>query len=424
MKYYNRLIDEVLAFRLSAKGAILITGPKWCGKTTSAKRLAKSDINMQDRRNKEQYLALAKLDPDAILFGETPRLIDEWQLAPSLWDAVRQIVDERGLFGQFVLTGSSVPASRELNSHSGVGRIAEVQMRTMSLYESGDSSGVFSLKDIFDGVITKNSVMVQNSIHTVAYLICRGGWPQAIDSSVDINLQQAIDYFEMIYSHDIIEIDGIKRDPVRGKALLRTYARHISQPSSNSTILSDINKGDGNSIMNMDTFVSYANAFKRMFVIDEIEAWDPDFRSATAIRTSSIRHFSDPSIATAALGMSPNDLINDLKTMEFLFESMCIRDLRVYADVLNGSVFHYRDNSGLEVDAIIHLKDGRWGAIEMKLGYDEVPKAIANLKRLQEKAIRAAYSKPSFLMVITGNSVGYYDKDNNVWVVPITALKS
>lgn len=422
MQYRSRILDEVLKFRLSAKGAILITGPKWCGKTTTAKQHAKSFINMQDTTNKNQYLALARISPLELLKGETPRLIDEWQIAPPLWDAVRQEVDNRGKFNQFILAGSSVPANMDEDSHSGIGRIAALQMRPMTLFESLESNGEISLTQLFDDANYQKTAESPLSFNDITYVICRGGWPLGALNKGQIALQQAFDYYEAIAKYDIRLVDNKKRATFRAEALLRSYARHISTQASMATILADINKNDDKSVMSIDTFIDYLEALKKLFVIEELEAWNPNFRSKASARLSPTRHFVDPSIATAALSMSPSDLVNDIRTCGLLFESLCIRDLRVYAESMFGRVFHYRDNVGLEIDAIIHLHDGRWGAIEIKLGSDEIPEAISNLKRLVAKINTDRMKEPSFLMVLTATKYAYKD-ESGVWIVPIGCLK-
>lgn len=422
MVYKKRIMDKVLQFRLLSKGAVLITGPKWCGKTTTAKILAKSVVNMQDPINKSQYLALIKINPFELLKGDTPRLIDEWQIAPNLWDAVRQEVDNRGKFNQFILTGSSVPVKMDPDSHSGTGRIVAVQMRTMSLYESEDSNGEISLGEILENPNYKKTSESSLSFDDITYLICRGGWPQAVLHNGEIALQQAFDYYEAITTQDIRMVDDVKRSPVKAKGLLKAYSRHISTSATNKTLLADNNQGDEKASMSIETLNDYLEAYKKLYVIEELEAWNPNFRSKASIRVSSTRHFVDPSIATAALHISPKDLVNDIRTCGLLFESLCIRDLRVYSDFLKGKVFHYRDNTGLEVDAIIHFNDGRWGAIEVKLGGDDIPEAIDNLLKLRDKIDIDKMKEPSFLIVLTGTKYAYKD-EKGVWIIPIGCLR-
>ncbi|HOF53885.1 MAG TPA: DUF4143 domain-containing protein [Bacilli bacterium] len=421
MIYKQRIMDQVLEYRLSSKGAVLITGPKWCGKTTTAKRHAGSFLNMQDPISKQQYLALAKINPLELLKGGTPRLIDEWQISPNIWDAVRQEVDRRGEFGQFILTGSSVPAKMDASSHSGIGRIVAVKMRPMSLFESSESNGEISLSDLFNNPKYGKTSESNLSIEDLAFLVCRGGWPLAALSKGNIALQQAIDYHEAIISQDIRMVDDVKRSPIKAASLLKSYARHISTRTATTSLLSDVNQGEQATIFSIETLNDYLEAFKKLFVIEELESWNPNFRSKATARVSPTRHFVDPSIATSALNMSPQDLINDIKTFGLLFESLCIRDLRVYSDVLKGKVYHYRDNTNLEIDAIIHLDNGKWGAIEVKLGDYEIPKAVNNLQKLKDKINTEKMNEPSFLMVLTGTKYAYKD-ESGVWIVPIGCL--
>lgn len=421
MIYKQRIMDQVLEYRLSSKGAVLITGPKWCGKTTTAKRHAGSFLNMQDPISKQQYLALAKINPLELLKGGTPRLIDEWQISPNIWDAVRQEVDRRGEFGQFILTGSSVPAKMDASSHSGIGRIVAVKMRPMSLFESSESNGEISLSDLFNNPKYGKTSESNLSIEDLAFLVCRGGWPLAALSKGNIALQQAIDYHEAIISQDIRMVDDVKRSPIKAASLLKSYARHISTRTATTSLLSDVNQGEQATILSIETLNDYLEAFKKLFVIEELESWNPNFRSKATARVSPTRHFVDPSIATSALNMSPQDLINDIKTFGLLFESLCIRDLRVYSDVLKGKVYHYRDNTNLEIDAIIHLDNGKWGAIEVKLGDYEIPKAVNNLQKLKDKINTEKMNEPSFLMVLTGTKYAYKD-ESGVWIVPIGCL--
>ena len=421
MKYKKRILDEILEFRLKTKGAILITGPKWCGKTTTAMQKATSFINMQDPFNKRRNIEMAELNPLEILEGNVPRLIDEWQVAPHLWDSIRQEVDKRQMFGQFILTGSSVPIKMDSLSHSGAGRIVSIQMRPMSLYESLDSNGTISLKTLFENELYNNTTKSPLSFADITFLICRGGWPMAVDLESDVALQQAIDFYDVISTIDIKIVDGVNRSKQRASELLKSYARHISTSVPNSTILADVNAK--NSVMTRDTVSDYLEAFRKMYIIEELDAWNPNFRSKTAIRTSPTRHFVDPSIATSALGMSPKDLVKDIKTCGLLFESLCVRDLRIYTDALKGKVFKYHDSTGLEIDAIIHLNDGKWAAIEVKLGHSEIPNAIKNLERLKNKIDANKTNEPSFLMVLTATEYAY-KHESGVWIVPLGCLKN
>lgn len=346
MKYRERIADKILKEKLEAKGAVLIEGAKWCGKTTTARQLAKSVLYMQDPAQKPQNLKLAEIQPSLLLEGETPRLIDEWQLAPSLWDAVRFEVDRRDQFNQFILTGSSAPIADMSTSHSGTGRISRMLMRPMTLYESGDSSGAVSLGQLFQNQ-DEIGVSSDLDLSQIAFLICRGGWPKAIGQREKIALIQAYDYYDAVIEADISMADGIRRDPQRVRLLMRSYARFLSTAAKVTNIKADMITNDLDSLSE-DTIFSYLNSLKRIFVIEDLPAWSPRLRSRTAIRTSDTRHFVDPSIAVAALGVGPNDLIQDLNTMGLFFESMCIRDLRVFAEALDGNIYSYRDKTGLE----------------------------------------------------------------------------
>ena len=419
MTYYKRIADQVLQDRLNANGAVLIQGAKWCGKTTTALQTAKSSLFMQDPRTREQNLRLADIDPMFLLEGEIPRLIDEWQLAPKLWDAVRFAVDRRNDFGQFILTGSAVPFEDMSTYHSGTGRIARMTMRPMSLFESEDSNAQVSLRSLFQ----KDQIRARAelSLYDIAFLICRGGWPSAINRSEKVALRQAIDYLEGVIESDISRADGVSRNPMRVRMLLRSYARMIGSQASNTAIREDMVSNDKDTL-DKDTISSYVSALKLIFVIEELEAWNPNLRSRAAIRTSNTRFFVDPSIATSSLRIGPMDLINDLKIMGFLFESLCIRDLRVYADALEGDVYRYRDANGLESDAVVHLRDGRYGLIEIKLGESEIESAAKNLLKIVDILDTTRMKEPSFLMVLTGTQYAY-QREDGVYVVPIGCLR-
>ena len=376
--YLPRIADNILQDRLESKGAVLVQGAKWCGKTTTASQIAKSVVYMQDPRLRDQYLQLAKLDPMQLLEGAVPRLIDEWQLAPNLWDAVRIAVDQRNDFGQFILTGSAVPHDDMSTSHSGTGRIARMVMRPMSLFESQDSNGQVSLKSIFDN--EKISGFSSHNLENLAFLISRGGWPSAVGRTEKVALRQAFDYVDAVIESDISRADGTVRRPSRVRSLLRSYSRMVGSPGRMTQIREDMSAREPENF-EVQTIASYINALSLIFVIEELEAWNPNLRSKTAIRTSNIRHFVDPSIAVASLRIGPKDLINDLKTMGFLFESMCIRDLRIFTEALEGDVYHYHDSNDWECDAVLHLHDGRYGLVEIKLGVAQVEQAAENLKR-------------------------------------------
>ena len=420
--YKKRIVDEMLQRKLKGKGAVLIEGPKWCGKTTTAEQIAKSVLYMANPENKKQNLMLADIDPNVLLKGETPKLIDEWQIAPKIWDAVRFEVDHRKDEGQFILTGSAVPTDKSLIAHTGTGRFSFLFMRPMTLFESLESTGTVSLKDLFD---QKNISGINNlSLEDIAYLCCRGGWPRSISMEREIALDQAFDYYDAIVNSDISRVDGISREPTRVKNLMRSYARNVGSQASNETLKGDMINNDSFSL-DTDTVFSYINALKKIFVVDEVSAWNPNLRSKTAIRTSDTRYFIDPSIATASLGLGPDDLINDLNTFGFIFENLCVRDLRVYAESINGDLYHYRDSSSLECDAVIHLRNGSYGLVEIKLGGDKlIEEGVENLLKLKNKLDTSKMKKPSFLMVVTATGDYAYKRSDDVYVVPVGCLKN
>ena len=425
--YKNRIVDKILEKKLKGKGAVLIQGPKWCGKTTTAEQISKSILYMTKPDEKEQNLTLAEINPSLLLQGDVPRLIDEWQIAPKLWDAIRHEIDHRNAEGQFILTGSSVPAKMNNVTHSGTGRFAWLLMRPMSLYESGESNGQVSLADLFDG--TKKIEGINNvDMEKIAYLVCRGGWPRAIFMEEEIALEQAYDYYDAVVNRDISESDGVSRNPERVKNLMRSYARNMGTQASNDTLKSDMIANDSTSL-DSDTVLSYVNALKKIFVVEESPAWNPNLRSKTAIRTairtSDTRYFIDPSIAVASLGIGPKDLINDLNTFGLLFETLCIRDLRVYAESIKGKVYHYRDANDLECDAVIHLRDGSYGLIEIKLGGDSlINEGADTLKKLESRIDITKMKNPSFLLVLTATGKYAYRREDGVYVVPIGCLKN
>lgn len=419
-KYKKRIADKILQKKLNAKGAVLIEGAKWCGKTTTASQIAKSILSMQNPEEKEQNIRLAELSPSRLLHGKTPRLIDEWQLAPKLWDAVRFEVDKRDEFNQFILTGSAVPADLKEITHTGTGRISRMLMRPMSLFESQESNGSVSLAELFS---SKTNIDGENTIDIdeLAFLICRGGWPKAIGLKQYIGLSQAIDYYDAVVNSDISRVDNIERNPERAKRLLRAYARSIGTQTKLTSLSDDMN--EDNNLGTNPTIYNYINALQKIFVIEDSHAWNPNLRSKAAIRTTDTRYFTDPSIAAAALGLGPNDLIDDIKTMGFFFENLCIRDLRVYADSLDGTIYHYRDKNGLECDAVIHLRNGAYGLIEIKLGGDKaIEEGKYTLNKLAENIDYNLMKKPSFKMVITGTGKYAY-KDGDTFIVPIGCLK-
>lgn len=420
--YKKRIADHILARKLEGKGAVLIEGPKWCGKTTTAEQVAASILYMDDPEKKEQNIAMSELNPKRLLKGAVPRLIDEWQIAPKLWDAIRFEVDHRRELGQFVLTGSAVPPDTKEITHSGTGRFTWLTMRPMSIFESGDSSGEVSLKNLFEQPDEIDGG-ANLDIERLAFLVCRGGWPQSIDMRDGIALDQPIDYYEAVVKSDINRADGIQKNPERVKRLMRSYARNQGSQIPNTVIAQDIAAND-EATMDTDTVASYLNALRKIFVIEDMPAWNPNLRSKTAIRSSDTRYYVDPSIAAAALGIGPQDLINDLKTFGFLFETLCVRDLRVFADALNGEVYHYRDKDGLECDAVIHLRNGAYGLVEIKLGGDRlIEEGSVNLKALSDKIDTDKMKKPAFLMVLTGTGDYAYRRPDGVYVVPIGCLK-
>ena len=424
MKQYRpRIADKMLSRRLMGVGAVLIQGPKWCGKTTTAEQQAKSVVYMDDPEYMDQNIELASLSPKKLLAGATPRLIDEWQLAPQLWDAARFEVDHRDEEGQFIFTGSAVPADTEKIHHSGTGRFAWLTMRTMSLYESGESTGEVSLNDLFSkpdvDVFGTNNL----NIDSIAWLICRGGWPRATTINKEVALDMAYRYYEAVVNNDVSRVDNVRRDAERTKRILRSIARNQCAQISVNTICADIESNDTVSA-NRLTITSYLDALKKIFVLEDSLAWNPNLRSKTAIRSSETRYFSDPSIGVAALGIGPNDLINDLSTMGLFFESMCVRDLRVYADALEGTIYHYRDSKGLECDAVLHLRNGSYGLIEIKLGGEKnIEEGAKNLKLLASKIDTTKMKAPSFLMILTGTTKYAIRREDGVYVVPIGCLK-
>lgn len=420
--YRPRIADRLLALRLEGKGAVLIEGAKWCGKTTTAEQLAASVVSMSEPGKIEQNRKLARLTPQSLLKGAYPRLIDEWQLAPQLWDAIRYEADHAHRFGLFILTGSAVPADMSQVAHSGTGRFGWLKMRTMSLWESGDSTGEVSLRELFDAP-QQIAGISELDLERVAFLTCRGGWPQTLFMRDEVALSQAFDYVAAVEQRDISEADGVRRDPTRVHRLLRSYARHQGAQASLSTLRGDLAANEADTF-DEDTVASYVKALKRIFVVEDVEAWNPNLRSRTAVRTSDTRYFTDPSIATAALGLGPNDLIGDLRTFGLLFETLCLRDLRVFAEAMGGTVYHYRDKNGLECDAVIHLRDGRYGLVEIKLGgTDLIDEGAATLKALADKIDTNKMRQPSFRMVLTAAERYAYRNDDGTYVVPIGCLK-
>jgi predicted AAA+ superfamily ATPase len=417
--YLSRICDMELHDALDTVGAVLIEGAKWCGKTSTAVNVARSALFMQDPDNARSYREIADTKPSLLLKGETPRLIDEWQMSPVLWDAVRFEVDKRRLAGQFILTGSAVPADN-VTAHTGTGRFARILMRPMSLYESGESNGAVSLAGLFDGKHEIEGVSGL-SIERLAFALCRGGFPATVNKPDRAALRMSVDYVEAIISQDISRIDGVEKNPTRVRMLLRSLARNIATMASVQTIMKDM-EGSETGISDK-TFSVYYNALRRIFVIEDMPAWSPSLRSKTAIRTSPKRHFVDPSIATAVMRIHPEAVLQDFEYFGFLFESLCARDVRVYAQRNDGEVFHFRDKSGLEADMTVQLHDGRWGAIEVKLGNRQIEAAAANLLKLKEKINVDKMREPSFLLVLTGGQYAYRRNDG-VLIVPVGCLKN
>ena len=421
-RYKKRIVDTLLNRKLEGIGAVLIEGPKWCGKTTCAEQKAKSIVYMNDPKKSSMYMQLAKMSPQTLLEGETPKLIDEWQLAPSLWDTIRFEVDHRDGEGFFILTGSAVPAKTDEIWHTGTGRFARIKMRPMSLWESEDSTGTISLAALFNGS-AQTAITDEKSLEDIAFLLCRGGWPKATLQKKEAALERVFDYYDAVVNADISRVDNVERDAERTKRLMRSYARFQGSQTSISKIKDDMKANDAMTV-NDDTIGSYIKALEKIFVIEDIPAWNPNLRSKTAIRTSDTRYFVDPSIAVAALGLGPKDLMNDLNTFGLLFETMCVRDLRVYADALGGTVYHYRDKNGLECDAVVHLRNGSYGLIEIKLGGDNlIEEAAETLKELANKIDTTKMKSPSFMMVLTALGSYAYQREDNVWVVPVGSLK-
>lgn len=397
----------------------MIEGAKWCGKTSTASKASRSAIYLQDPDQTRSYLAMADTKPSLLLKGETPLLIDEWQMAPVLWDSVRFEVDKRAETGQFILTGSAVPADN-LTAHTGTGRISRMKMRPMSLFESGESNGTVSLRDMFLDRQEETGSISDLSIEQLAFVLCRGGWPASINRQGLSALRMAMDYVEAIINQDVSQVDGVEKNPERVRLLLRSLARNIATSANYQTIKEDLEASDIS--ISDKTIASYLNALRRIFVVEDLPAWAPSLRSKTAIRTSDKRHFVDPSIATAVMRTNPEGILADFEYFGFLFESLCCRDVRIYAQANDGDVFHYRDKSGMEADLVIRLRGGRWAAIEVKLGQKQIEAAAINLLALRDRIDSEKMGQASFLMILTGGQYAYRRKDG-VWVVPIGCLK-
>lgn len=418
-EYMERIIDGVLTEYLEVFGAVLLVGPKWCGKTTTAKQQARSVIQLQDPAKAHEYMQMIDVDPSLILKGDTPLLLDEWQTAPVLWDSVRTEVDNRNSSGQFILTGSAVPLDNS-RMHTGTGRIARVKMYPMSLYESKDSNGTISLEGLFHGITDINGISSLMRVEDIAYVICRGGWPASIGKSARASSLITSSYVDAVCESDVSRLDENMKNPQRIRSILRSYARNVSTLATKATIRKDVIANDQN--ISEATFFSYLNALERLFVIEDIPAWNPAIRSKTAIRSGAKRGFVDPSLACASLGLTAEGLLQDLNTLGFLFESLVIRDLRIYSQHLGGEISYYHDRYGLECDAVLHLRDGRYALIEMKLGSREIEEGAAHLCKLKALIQEHDLKEPSFLMVITGGQFAYRREDG-VLIVPIGCLK-
>ena len=421
MGYLKRTADAILEQHLEAFGAILIEGPKWCGKTTTAKQLSNSVIRLDEPEIKNDYLLMAELEPKRILDGKTPRLIDEWQVAPTLWDAIRHRVDDVKGYGQFILTGSSVPADMSKVIHSGTGRFAWIRMRPMTLFESGDSTGEVSLKDLFESNLISGAS--EMDIGKLSFLTCRGGWPETVDMDKDVALEPATDYVEGVMRRDINLVDGIPKDYQRVKALMRSYARNQGEQISFSKISADISVNETSTVSD-DTVSTYVSALKKLFVVEDLPAWNPNLRSKAAMRTSDTRYFVDPSIAVASLGIGPGDLIRDTDTFGFFFETLVIRDLRVYAQSIDGEVYRYHDNRDNECDAVIHLRNGRYALIEIKLGGEKlISEGVTSLNSVLRNIDVEKMGKPSFMAIIVGIGRYAYRREDGIYIVPIGCLR-
>lgn len=419
--YYERLIETRIERKLKSSGAVLVAGPKFCGKTTTCMLYQNSYIKL----NTKQSIAMARLNPKGVLVGEKPRLIDEWQKAPDIWNHIKDDLDFDYQFGKYILTGSSTPADKTDVHHSGAGRIAPLLMRPMTLWESKESNGKVSLANLFEGGTDYPLDMnAEFTLEDVAFLLCRGGWPIAVQAPRDIALEITKNYYAGLFIFEDSENERFRnKKPEVLRMILRSYARNISTEAAVSTIVSDIRQSNERS-MDTKTYDDYMEALKDLYIIEDMEAWNPNLRSKTSIRSTPTRHFVDTSIACRSLGVNPLDLMNDLESFGLFFEDFAVRDLRVYADSLGGEVKHYRDNSGLECDAVVHLEDGRWGGIEIKLGGDDlINDGAESLKRLRDKIVQKSDEKaPSFLLVLTAVG-GAYKREDGVYVAPINMLK-
>lgn len=420
--YRPRIVDSALKRKLRGKGAVLIEGPKWCGKTTTAEQVSKSTLSVDDPSTVNTNKILSEIDPERLLTGDHPRLLDEWQVAPKLWDAVRHHVDRHKGQGQFILTGSSVPADISETIHSGTGRFGWLVMRPMTLYESGDSTGDVSLASLFES--QPISGCSDLDLDRLTFLICRGGWPESVDMDDDVALDQAFDYIDAVIRNDMSRVDNIRRDPQKVRMLLRSYARNQGTQISQASISADISSNDTEGVSE-ETVSEYLQALRKLYVIEDMKAWNPNLRSKTAIRTSDTRYFVDPSLAAASLRIGPQDLINNLNTTGFFFEALAVRDLRVYAESLDGDVYHYKDNLDNECDVVIHLRDGRYALLEVKLGGERlIDEGVRTLKDVLRRIDTDKMGKPAFMAIITGTERYAYRRDDGIIILPLGALKN
>ena len=420
--YRPRIVDSALKRKIRGKGAVLIEGPKWCGKTTTAEQISNSVLSVDDPTTVKANITVSEIDPEKLLAGEQPRLLDEWQVAPKLWDAVRHHVDHHKGQGQFVLTGSSVPADVSETIHSGTGRFGWIVMRPMTLFESGDSTGEVSLGALFES--SEISGYSDLDLDRLAFLICRGGWPESVDMEPDVALDQAFDYIDAVIRKDMSRVDNIRRDPQKVRSLLRSYARNIGTQISQAAISADISS-NGTTTVNEETVSEYLQALRKLYVVEDMKAWNPNLRSKTAVRTSDTRYFVDPSLAAASLRVGPSDLMKDLNTMGFFFEALVVRDLRVYAESLDGDVYHYRDNLENECDVVIHLRNGRYALIEVKLGGESlIEEGGKTLKGVLRRIDTSKMGEPAFMAVVTGTDRYAYKRDDGIMIIPIGTLKN
>lgn len=420
--YRPRIVDSALKRKIRGKGAVLIEGPKWCGKTTTAEQISNSILSVDDPTTVKANITVSEIDPEKLLAGEQPRLLDEWQVAPKLWDAVRHHVDHHKGQGQFVLTGSSVPADVSETIHSGTGRFGWIVMRPMTLFESGDSTGEVSLGALFES--SEISGYSDLDLDRLAFLICRGGWPESVDMEPDVALDQAFDYIDAVIRKDMSRVDNIRRDPQKVRSLLRSYARNIGTQISQAAISADISS-NGTTTVNEETVSEYLQALRKLYVVEDMKAWNPNLRSKTAVRTSDTRYFVDPSLAAASLRVGPSDLMKDLNTMGFFFEALVVRDLRVYAESLDGDVYHYRDNLENECDVVIHLRNGRYALIEVKLGGESlIEEGVKTLKGVLRRIDTSKMGEPAFMAVVTGTDRYAYKRDDGIMIIPIGTLKN